>query len=55
MSLIKSVDVPKHLADRLRARRIGSRLSGGVAKQPVVPQKGPIVSTPIETGQAPTT
>jgi hypothetical protein len=55
MSLIKSVDVPKHMADRLRARRIAARLSGGAAKQPVVPQKASIVSTPIEPGQAPTT
>jgi hypothetical protein len=55
MSLIKSVDVPKHLADRLRARRIGARLSGVAAKQPVVPQKGPVVSTASEAGQAPTT
>ena len=37
MSLIKSADVPKHLADRLRSRRIAARLSGGAAKQPVVP------------------
>ena len=35
MSLIKSVDVPKHMADRLRSRRIAARLSGGAAKQPV--------------------
>ena len=29
MSLIKAVDVPKHMADRLRSRRIAARLSGG--------------------------
>jgi len=55
MSLIKSADVPKHMADRLRARRIAARLSGGGVKQPVVPQKDPIVSTAIGPGQAPTT
>ena len=38
MSLIKSVDVPKHLADRLRSRRIAARLSGGATKQPVSAQ-----------------
>jgi hypothetical protein len=55
MSLIKSADVPKHMADRLRARRIAARLSGGATKQPTVPQKDPIVSTPIEPSQATTT
>jgi hypothetical protein len=55
MSLIKSADVPKHMADRLRARRIAARLSGGGGKQPDVPQKDPIVSTAIEPGQVPTT
>jgi hypothetical protein len=55
MSLIKSADVPKHMADRLRARRIAARLSGVAAKQPVVPQKGAIAPTPIATGQTPTT
>jgi hypothetical protein len=55
MSLIKSADVPKHLADRLQARRIAARLSGGATKQPVVPQKGAIAPTPIEASQTPTT
>ncbi len=55
MSLIKSADVPKHMADRLRSRRIAARLSGGAAKQPIVPPKDTIVSTPIEPGQTPTT
>ena len=41
MSLIKSVDVPKHMADRLRSRRIAARLSGG-AKQPAVPATKPL-------------
>ncbi len=46
MSLIKSVDVPKHMADRLRSRRIAARLSGGAAKQPASGVKDPIVATP---------
>jgi hypothetical protein len=46
MSLIKSVDVPKHLADRLQSRRIAARLSGG-AKQPTVPATKPLASTPF--------
>ena len=32
MSLIKAADVPKHMADRLRSRRIAARLSGGAAE-----------------------
>jgi hypothetical protein len=35
MSLIKSADVPKHMADRLRSRRIAARLAG-VGGKPVV-------------------
>ena len=46
MSLIKSVDVPKHMADRLRSRRIAARLSGGVSK-PIVPAKDRVVTTPV--------
>ena len=42
MSLIKSADVPKHMADRLRSRRIAARLSGGAAKQPISGAKDPI-------------
>ena len=41
MSLIKSVDVPKHMADRLRSRRIAARLSGGAAKQPSARKESP--------------
>jgi hypothetical protein len=51
MSLIKSVDVPKHMADRLRSRRIAARLSSGAPKA-IVPAK---VSTPIPTVDTPTT
>jgi hypothetical protein len=54
MSLIKSVDVPKHMADRLRSRRIAARLSGGVSK-PIIPAKGSIVSTPVAAVDTPTT
>jgi hypothetical protein len=46
MSLIKSVDVPKHMADRLRSRRIAARLSGG-AKQPTLPATKPLIAPPI--------
>jgi hypothetical protein len=46
MSLIKSADVPKHMADRLRSRRIAARLSGGAAKQPMTPAKAPTPSAP---------
>jgi hypothetical protein len=38
MSLIKAVDVPKHLADRLKSRRLSGRL-GGPGIKPVVPAK----------------
>lgn len=58
MSLIKAVDVPKHMADRLRSRRIAARLSGGV-KQPTVPASKPLAVTPfapaIVSDQAPIT
>jgi hypothetical protein len=46
MSLIKAADVPKHMADRLRSRRIAARLSGGVSK-PIVPAKDSVVAAPI--------
>jgi ABC-type glutathione transport system ATPase component len=46
MSLIKSVDVPKHLADRLRSRRIAARLSGG-AKHPALPKSKPLAAPPL--------
>jgi hypothetical protein len=51
MSLIKSADVPKHMADRLRSRRIAARLSGGAAKKPISDAKDPIVPpvAPVET------
>jgi hypothetical protein len=42
MSLIKAADVPKHMADRLRSRRLATRLSRGIAKQPISDKK-PIV------------
>ncbi len=57
MSLIKSVDVPKHLADRLRSRRIGARLSGG-AKQSTTPTTKPLAVppfAPVPSDEAPTT
>jgi hypothetical protein len=52
MSLIKSVDVPKHLADRLRSRRIAARLSGG-AKQPTAPTTKPLAGSPFPAAIAP--
>jgi hypothetical protein len=55
MSLIKSADVPKHMADRLRSRRIAARLSGGAAKQPMAPAKAPTASEPSSAATEPTT
>jgi hypothetical protein len=58
MSLIKAVDVPKHMADRLRSRRIAARLSGGV-KQSTVPTTKPGTVPPftpaIASDKAPAT
>ena len=53
MSLIKSVDVPKHMADRLRSRRIAARLSGGSAKQPTVPASKPLAAPPVAPDETP--
>jgi hypothetical protein len=52
MSLIKSVDVPKHMADRLRSRRIAARLAGAGGK-PVVPPKNLDEATPVAPVEAP--
>ncbi len=46
MSLIKAADVPKHMADRLRSRRIAARLSGG-AKQATTPVPKPLAVPPV--------
>lgn len=54
MSLIKSADVPKHMADRLRSRRIAARLSGGAVKQPLTPSKAPTTSEPTAAAEPPT-
>jgi hypothetical protein len=54
MSLIKSADVPKHMADRLRSRRIAARLAG-VGAKPVVPAKGLDQTTPITPAEVPAT
>ena len=51
MSLIKSADVPKHLADRLRSRRISARLAAVGGKKVVAPVKdrdGASPATPVE-------
>ena len=55
MSLIKAVDVPKHMADRLRSRRIGARLSGSQPKQPIVPAKDSVPPTSLAPVELPTT
>jgi len=54
MSLIKSADVPKHMADRLRSRRIAARLSG-VGGKTIVPAKNLDVPTPAIPADVPTT
>jgi hypothetical protein len=54
MSLIKAADVPKHMADRLRSRRIGARLAGAGVKA-VVPAKDLNVSTPVAPVEVPAT
>jgi hypothetical protein len=52
MSLIKSADVPKHMADRLRSRRIAARLAGASGK-PVTPVKELDEPTPAAPVTAP--
>jgi hypothetical protein len=49
MSLIKSADVPKHMADRLRSRRIAARLAGagGKAVAPVKELDKPTPAAPV--------
>jgi hypothetical protein len=54
MSLIKSADVPKHMADRLRSRRIAARLAGAGGK-PVAPAKNLDVPTPATPVEVPAT
>ncbi len=54
MSLIKSADVPKHMADRLRSRRIAARLAGAGGK-PVAPVKDLDKPTPAAPVAAPAT
>ena len=54
MSLIKSVDVPKHMADRLRSRRIAVRLSGGASKNPTLPAGKPLAVPAIAPDTTPT-
>ena len=54
MSLIKSADVPKHMADRLRSRRIAARLAGAGGK-PVVPVKDRDKPTPAAPVEVPAT
>jgi hypothetical protein len=51
MSLIKAADVPKHLADRLKSRRLSSRLSRGTSPVPptektTVPPAGELPTAP---------
>lgn len=53
MSLIKAVDVPKHMADKMRSRRLAARLSGS-AEKPVAAAKDVADTAPIAT-DTPTT
>jgi len=55
MSLIKAADVPKHMADRLRSRRIAVRLSGSGSKKPTLPTGKPLAAPPIAPDKTPTT
>ncbi len=55
MSLIKAVDVPKHMADRLRSRRIAVRLSGGASKKPTLPAGKPLAVPAIAPDATPNT
>jgi hypothetical protein len=55
MSLIKAVDVPKHMADRLRSRRIAARLAGDQPKKPIVPGKAPVAPTSLAPVELPRT
>ena len=55
MSLIKAVDVPKHLADRLKSRRLAARLSQGTAKQPILPTKKIAVASTSQLPGSPAT
>jgi hypothetical protein len=52
MSLIKAADVPKHLADRLKSRRLATRLSRGTT--PALPTKKAVVPPAGELPGAPT-
>jgi hypothetical protein len=45
MSLIKAVDVPKYMADKMRSRRAGAGLSGSAAK-PVAVEAEPSKVSP---------
>ena len=55
MSLIKAVDVPKHMADRLRSRRIAVRLSGSASQKPTLPASKPLAAPPIARDKTRTT
>jgi hypothetical protein len=55
MSLIKSADVPKHLADRLRSRRLATRLAGPGGKKPAAPLKDHDQPTPAAPVEVPAT
>jgi hypothetical protein len=55
MSLIKAVDVPKHMAERLRSRRVAARLTGSQPKKPIVPGKDPVAPTSLAQVELPRT
>jgi hypothetical protein len=55
MSLIKSADVPKHMADRLRSRRIAARLAASGGKKVVAPVEDRDGETPAAPAEVPTT
>jgi hypothetical protein len=55
MSLIKAADVPKHLADRLKSRRLAARLAQGTGTQPILPTKKITVAATSQVPDSPAT
>jgi hypothetical protein len=52
MSLIKAVDVPKYMADKVRSRRLAARLTGGSAKPALVVPKAVAIPAVVKESPA---